>query len=159
LPGQLQTDLVALGVSDIAALRALAGHRLTEQGVVGGRPATRQSLSPRVARTVAAKRAGSTAWGGDRRSGEHTLHSSVLRMSVLLYCEAHAKPGFAILGPLVRFTNTIGEMALGQIEPFSSDAVRAAFRRMQPKARRAPPRGLGARLLYEPVREPDGPTS
>jgi hypothetical protein len=130
------TDLEARGVSDIGALRALAGQRLTEDGFVGGRPATRQSLSPWVARKVTAKRAGSTAWGGDRRSGQHTLHGSVLRMAVLLYCEAHAKPGFAIVGPLVRFANAVGAMALNEKVPFSPDAVRKAFQRMRTKARR-----------------------
>ncbi len=92
--------LETLGVSDIGALRALAGQRLTEHGFVGGRSGSRHSLSPWTPRKTSATRAGSTAWGGNRRSGEHTLHGSALRMAVRLYIEANAKPGFAVVGPL-----------------------------------------------------------
>jgi hypothetical protein len=74
--------------------------------------------------------------GGDRRSGERTLKSSVLGMAVRLYCEAHANPRFSIDGPLVRFANALGELVLGETNPFSPDAVRAEFRRMKPNARR-----------------------
>lgn len=79
--------------------------------------------------------------GGDRRSGEHTLKGSLLRMAVLLYCEAHAKPGFAVNGPICRFANAIGELTLGQSDAFSPGAVRAAHQRMKGKARRLPPIG------------------
>jgi hypothetical protein len=74
--------------------------------------------------------------GSDRRSGERTLKSSVLGMAVRLYCEAHANPRFSIDGPLVRFANALGELVLGETNPFSPDAVRAEFRRMKPNARR-----------------------
>jgi hypothetical protein len=76
--------------------------------------------------------------GGDRRSGEPTLKNSVLSMIVVLYCEAHAKPGGSEGGPLFRFANAIGELALGEREPFSPAAVRAEFRRMKPNVRRPP---------------------
>jgi integrase len=73
--------------------------------------------------------------GGDRRSGEHSVKSSVLRMAVRLYCEADAKPGGREGGPLFRFANVIGEFALGERAPFKPGAVRAEFRRMKPKVK------------------------
>jgi hypothetical protein len=74
--------------------------------------------------------------GGDRRSGVHTLESSVLRMSVRLYCEAHAEPGFSSRGPLVRFVNAVGEAS--GLSSFTADAVKAEFRRIRSKAKRLP---------------------
>jgi hypothetical protein len=82
--------------------------------------------------------------GGDRRSGERSLKSSVLEMIVWLYCEAHTSPGGREGGPLFRFANAIGELALGKREPFSPGAVRGEFRRTKPRARRPP----GLRALY-----------
>jgi hypothetical protein len=82
--------------------------------------------------------------GGDRRSGERTLKTSVLGMIVRLYCEAHARPGGKENGPLFRFANAVGELALGKREPFSPGAVRGEFRRMKPRVRRPP----GLRALY-----------
>jgi hypothetical protein len=84
--------------------------------------------------------------GGDRRSGQRTLNSSVLGMIVLLYCEAYEKPAFATRGPLVRFANSAGRWALDvEEDPFTSDAVKAEFRRMKPKARR----GSSLRASYK----------
>ena len=82
--------------------------------------------------------------GGDRRSGERTLKTSVLGMIVRLYCEAHASPGGRENGPLFRFANAIGELALGGREPFTPGAVRGEFRRMKPNVRRPP----GLQALY-----------
>lgn len=60
-------------------------------------------------------------------------------MIVRLYCEAHEKPAFSDGGPLVRFVNSVGRQALSvEADPFTSDAVKAEFRRMKPKARRRP---------------------
>jgi hypothetical protein len=76
--------------------------------------------------------------GGNRRSGERQLRGHVLRMAVLLYCEAHEKPGFTEGGPLVRFANAVAELALGETRPFKSAVVRDEYRLMRPKARRTP---------------------
>jgi hypothetical protein len=59
-------------------------------------------------------------------------------MAVLLYCEAHERPGFTQDGPLVRFVNAVGELALGETRPFKSAMVRDEFRLMSPRARRTP---------------------
>lgn len=82
--------------------------------------------------------------GGDRRSGEHTLKGSVLRMLIHLYMSAHAKPGFARNGPLVRFANAGGELILGQSKPFTSEAVAAEWQRMQ----KAAPKRPSLRTIY-----------
>jgi hypothetical protein len=74
--------------------------------------------------------------GGDRRSGLQSFKGSVLGKIVGLYREAHANPGFSPEGPLVRFANTVGELALGKAKPFTSNAVKAEFRRMKVKAPR-----------------------
>jgi hypothetical protein len=74
--------------------------------------------------------------GGARRSGLQSLKASVLGKTVRLYCEAHANPRFSSEGPLVRFANTVGELALGEAKPFTSDAVKAEFRRMKLKVPR-----------------------
>jgi hypothetical protein len=66
--------------------------------------------------------------GGDRRSGERSLKGSVLAMAVRLYCDAHAKPGFSVEGPMCRFSNAIGGLALGVERPFNAEAVRHAHR-------------------------------
>ncbi len=55
-------------------------------------------------------------------------------MIVRLYVDAHAKPAFSVGGPLVRFANGIGELVLQEQEPFTSDAVKAEFRRQRRKA-------------------------
>ena len=84
--------------------------------------------------------------GGDRRSGERTLEASILGMIVRLYCEAQEEPAFSDGGPLVRFANSAGRWALGvEGDPFTSDAVKAEFRRMKPKARR----GRSLRIFYK----------
>jgi hypothetical protein len=86
--------------------------------------------------------------GGDRRSGERTLRGGVLGTIVRLYCEAHEEPAFSDGGPLVRFANSAGRWALGvEGDPFTSDAVKAEFRKMKPKARR----GSSLRILYKPM--------
>ena len=85
-------------------------------------------------------------WRGDRRSGEHSLRSSVLRVAVRLYCEAHASPGGSEGGPSFRFANAIRELILDESEPFTPSAVRAELRRINPKVRRM--RNLRAHLLY-----------
>jgi hypothetical protein len=72
--------------------------------------------------------------GGARRSGLRSLKGSVLGKIVQLYCEAHANPRFSPKGPLVRFANPVGELAFGQAEPFTPDAVKAEYRRMKLKA-------------------------
>ena len=74
--------------------------------------------------------------GGDRRSGERSLEGSVLGMAVRLYYEAHARPGFSVAGPLVRFANAIGEIALGEREPFTADAVRTEYNRLKRKIKK-----------------------
>jgi hypothetical protein len=51
-------------------------------------------------------------------------------MAARLYYEAHARPGFSVGGPLVRFANAIGEIALGEREPFTADAVRTEYNRL-----------------------------
>jgi hypothetical protein len=55
---------------------------------------------------------GKSKRGGNRRSGERQLETSVLGMIVRLYCEAHANPAFSNGGPLVKFANTIGRQVL-----------------------------------------------
>ncbi|MGO4869849.1 MAG: hypothetical protein ACLPGW_04455 [Roseiarcus sp.] len=82
--------------------------------------------------------------GGDRRSREHTLNGSVLRMLIHLYMDAHAKPGFSTRGPVVRFVNAGGELVLGKSEPFNSEAVRAEWQRM----RKVAPKRPSLRALY-----------
>jgi hypothetical protein len=77
-----------------------------------------------------------TRRGGDRRSGLQLFKGSVLSKIVRLYREAHANPRFSLEGPLVRFANTVGELALGKAKPFSSDAVKAEFRREKLRAPR-----------------------
>jgi hypothetical protein len=72
-----------------------------------------------------------TGRGGDRRSGERTAKGSALGQIVRLYIEAHAKPAFSTNGPLVRFANGIGELVLQEPKPFTSDAVKAEFRRQR----------------------------
>lgn len=83
--------------------------------------------------------------GGDRRSGRRSLEGIVLGDIVRLYCEANASAGFSPDGPLVRFANTVGELALGHAKPFTSDAVKAEFRRMKRKAKRT----ASGRVLYK----------
>lgn len=88
--------------------------------------------------------------GGDRRSGERTLEGSVLGMIVRVYCEAHHKPAFSEGGPLVRFANAVGRDVLSVSgKPFTSNAVKAEFRRMKSKVRR--PRGM--RSIYKTMSE------
>jgi hypothetical protein len=74
--------------------------------------------------------------GGARRSGLRSLRGSVLGKIVRLYCEAHANPRFSPEGPLVRFANMVGELALDEAKPFTPNAVKAEFWRMKLKARR-----------------------
>jgi len=85
---------------------------------------------------------GKAKQGGDRRSGERSLEGSVLAMAVGLYCDACAKPGFSRNGPLVRFVNLLGELALERPEPFPPDAIKAAFHREKREATRIPGSGL-----------------
>jgi len=80
--------------------------------------------------------------GGDRRSGERSPEGSVLAMAVRLYCDACAKPGFSLNGPLVRFVNLLGELALERPEPFTQDAIKAAFHREKRQVTRIPGGGL-----------------
>ena len=67
--------------------------------------------------------------------------------------EAHANPGFSIGSPLVRFANAIGEIALGDGEPFTADAVKTEYIRLKSKIKK---RELNLRrvpslqLLYKP---------
>ena len=77
--------------------------------------------------------------GGDRRSGERKLKSLVMGQALLLYCEAAAKPMWSPTGPMFRFVNLIGELALGGEKPFSPNSVSAEFRRMRPRAKRLYP--------------------
>jgi hypothetical protein len=114
-------------------------------GLGGLKPGFLDALRTRAA-SERQRFATSHARGGDRRSGEHSLKTSVLRAAVLLYCEAHVEPDYSKSGPLVRFANTLGELALDTRAPFTPDAVRAVFRRMMPRARRIKP-GAG-RVLY-----------
>ncbi len=74
--------------------------------------------------------------GGDRRSGDRSLKGSVLGMAVRLYYEAHANPGFSVGGQLVCFANAIGEIALGDGEPFTADAVRSEYNRLKRKIKK-----------------------
>jgi hypothetical protein len=74
--------------------------------------------------------------GGARRSGLRSFKGWLLGKIVRLY-EAHADPRFSSNGPLVRFANTVGELALGEAEPFKPDAVKAEFWRVKHNARRA----------------------
>ncbi len=127
----------------------LASKLLSELNGLGGLPEgfldTLHALAgPKGERRTASQSRPSP--GGDRRSGERTLRSSVLGMIVRLYCEAHEEPTFSDGGPLVRFANSVGRWALGvEGDPFTSDAVKAEFRRMKPEVRR--PRGLAS--LYK----------
>jgi hypothetical protein len=57
-------------------------------------------------------------------------------MAARLYYEAHARPGFSVGGPLVRFANAIGEIALGEREPFTADAVRTEYNRLKRKIKK-----------------------
>jgi hypothetical protein len=84
--------------------------------------------------------------GGDWRSGEHSLRSTVLRMTVRLYCEAHSSPGGSEGGPSFRFANAIRKLTSDEQEPLNVRAVRAELRRIRPKAKRI--RGLQPRWLY-----------
>jgi hypothetical protein len=118
----------------------LAHQLLAELEKLGGLPEgfrdTLQALAGRKAEWRSASQSRSKQ-GGDRRSGQRTLNSSVLGMIVVLYCEAHEKPGFADRGPLVRFANSAGRWVLDvEVDPFTSDGVKAEFRNMRPKARR-----------------------
>jgi hypothetical protein len=74
--------------------------------------------------------------GGARRSGLQSFKGSVLGKIVRIFCEAQADAGFSPEGPLVRFANAVGELALGTAKPFTSNAVKAEFRRMKLKAAR-----------------------
>jgi N12 class adenine-specific DNA methylase len=68
-------------------------------------------------------------------------------MAIRLYCEAHVdRVGFSKSGPLFRFANAIGELILGEPEPFTVDAVRKEFQRIAGVLERV--RGLRARSLY-----------
>jgi hypothetical protein len=110
---------------------------LSELGGLGGlRPEFLNVLRKRAAYEQQ-RFAASGDWGGDRRSGEHSLRSSVLRMAVRLYCEAHATPGGSEGGPSFRFANAIRELVLDESEAFTPSAVRAEFRRINPRVRRA----------------------
>ena len=68
-------------------------------------------------------------------------------MAVRLYCEAHASPGGSEGGPSFRFANAIRELVLDESEAFTPSAVRAEFRRINPRVRRT--RGLPSHLFYE----------
>jgi hypothetical protein len=85
-----------------------------------------------------------TRRGGARRSGLQLFKGSVLSKIVRLYREAHANPRFSLEGPLVRFANTVGELALGKAEPFTSNAVKAEFRRLKLRAASAHTTAIGA---------------
>jgi hypothetical protein len=67
-------------------------------------------------------------------------------MAVRLYCEAHASPGGSEGGPSFRFANAIRELILDESEAFTPSAVRAEFRRINPRVRRI--RGLPPHLFY-----------
>jgi hypothetical protein len=126
LAEELLTELDGLGVPDglLDTLHALAGSE----------------------REWRCKQRNTFTRGGDRRSGDRTLEGSILGMIVRLYCEAHERPTFSKNGPVVRFANAVGEHVLGEANPFTSDAVKAEFRRMKPKSRR-----MGSlRILYKP---------
>jgi len=127
----------------------LAHEFLAELNRLGGLPEGFRDTLHALAGPKAERRTASQSQskrGGDRRSGERTLKSSVLGMIVRLYCEAHESPAFSDGGPLVRFANSAGRWALGvEGDPFTSDAVKAEFRRMKPKARRGP----SLRIFYK----------
>lgn len=74
--------------------------------------------------------------GGARRSGWQSFKGWVLGKIVRLYCGAQADAGFSAEGPLVRFANAVGELALGTAKPFTSNAVKAEFRRIKLRAAR-----------------------
>jgi hypothetical protein len=82
--------------------------------------------------------------GGDRRSDQRTVNGSVLGMAVRLHIEAHAKPGFAANGPLVRFVNNVRQL-LDIAEPFTPDSIKAEYNAMRKKVSKP----LGPRFLYE----------
>jgi hypothetical protein len=116
-----EIELAGIGIGTVeqeAAFLTLLRMLRTFDGVVRlpAREAAPQSQSKR---------------GGDRRSGVRSFKGSVLVKIVGLYCEAHANPRFSEGGPLVRFANTVGELALGKAKPFTSNAVKAEFRRMK----------------------------
>jgi hypothetical protein len=88
-------------------------------------------------RDLAAGSSKRTGRGGDRRSGERTLRSSVLGMAIRLYLEAAERPTISKSGKLFRFANLVGELVMRERDPFTGDAVEKEARRMK---RILPPR-------------------
>jgi hypothetical protein len=86
-----------------------------------------------------------TGRGGDRTSGERGLEQHVLGMATRLYIEACDTPGFSKNGPLFRFANGVGELALGKPGPFTNDAVKAEFRRTKARA----PKRISLKTFYQ----------
>lgn len=76
--------------------------------------------------------------GGDRRSGERTLQSSIMGMAVRVYLEACERPTISKGGKLFRFANLVGELVMRQRDPFKGNAVEKEARRMKEKLRRRP---------------------
>jgi hypothetical protein len=126
----------------------LADDLLTELKGLGGLPdgfddTLRQLAGPKSEWRRSHR--GQPKRGGDRRSGEKSLGGMILEMTVWLCCEAHEKPGFSENGLLVRFANEVGKRALFvEEDPFTSNAVKACFRRIKPKVK--PSRGLQYRV-------------
>lgn len=119
-----EIELAGIGVGTVEQEAAFLSHLhvlQTLDGIV--------RLPVREARQSRSKR------GGARRSGLRSLKGLLLGKIVGLYCEAHANPRFSSEGPLVRFANTVGELAFGKARPFTSNAVQGEFRRTKLKAR------------------------
>jgi hypothetical protein len=122
-----EIELAGIGLGTVEQEAAFLSHLHVSQtldGIV--------RLPVREARQSQSKR------GGARRSGLQSFKGLVLGKIVRLYREADANPRFSPEGPLVRFANTVGELALGIAKPFTSNAVKAEFRRMKLKAARPP---------------------
>jgi hypothetical protein len=114
-------------VPNLSGANRIAGELTAQLAKIGG-PGGLSAEFHEILRTRAAsERQRFTTlrdWGGNRRSGERSLKSSVLGMIVLLYRESHARPGGAENGPLFRFANAVGQLALGERDPFTPGSVR-----------------------------------
>lgn len=144
-------------ISEICRFRALRDAMEARQAVTlkfwrrGPNSRLQLSEDQRIyARSYAAGLSPKPGHGGDRRSGKRTTESIVLRMAARLYWDLGGRTGFSIDGPLYRFVNLVGELALQKANPFSNNAVNQQWRRLKrelPAYRRANPRAQSGSVL------------
>jgi hypothetical protein len=99
-------------------------------------PEARSNLPPDhavYAERYFSARPSKTSYGGDRRSGDRLLASQVIRMAARLYWELGERAEFTLRRDFYTFVNFVGELALGEREPFTRNAIRLCWRKLKPE--------------------------